>query len=284
MAAAPVAAQPQSLSASVAAYERKEVRDLTLFVQEAAGEVSKRGEAAFADFNVRGGRWYQGDNYVVVFDTAMVRVVFPPAPARVGDRTLPYVDADGRPYAVWMKQISDRGPGASGWVHYRLDKAGGEEHEWRNMFLMKARSPAGKDYLLGGGIYGVRPEKKFIQDFVEEAAALVAKEGEKAFPRFRDKKGQFFYRDIYIFVYTFDGVCMVQPAVPELEGDDLSTHRDPKGNLDVLSVIAAARKGGGWRAGWLPRPGFKTPQKKLIYVLPARHGDVQYAVGSGLYR
>ncbi len=276
-------AQPQPSQPSGPVYEQKEVRALVQLVQDAADEVAKRGETAFADFGVRGGRWYQEDRYVVVFDTGMVRAAYPPVPSRVGESCLEFTDADGRPYYRWIKEIADKGPAASGWVHYRQDKVPPAK-EWRSSFLRRTRAPSGKEYVVAAGVSGLKSEKKFVQDLVEEARSLIEKDGEAAFDLFRDKKGKLVYRDSYLVVLSADGICLVQPEFPGMEGERLNTHRDPKGNLDVLSLINFARKGGGWRYAWMPRTEGRTPRRRLMYILPASSAGTVYIVGAVLPR
>jgi len=276
-----LSAQPQPSQQSGPAYEQKEVRVLVQLVQDASDELATRGEVSFADFGQRGGRWYQEDRYVVVFDTDMIRVVYPPVPARAGESCLEFTDADGRPYYRWMKEISDKGQGASGWVHYRQEKTPPAK-EWRSSFLRRTRAPSGKEYVVAAGLSGLKAEKKFVQDMVEAARALIEDAGEAAFELIRDKNGKFVYRDSYVVVLSADGVCLVQPEFPDMEGEKLSTHRDPKGNLDVLSVINLARRGGGWRYAWMPRSGGRTPRRRFMYILPASHAGTAYVVGAVL--
>ena len=61
-------------------------------------------------------------------------------------------------------------------------------------------------------------DKAFIEDVVNRAAALVEESGTDAFARLRDKTGPFVFMDTYVFVDSEDGVELVNPAQPSLEG------------------------------------------------------------------
>jgi hypothetical protein len=49
-------------------------------------------------------------------------------------------------------------------------------------------------------MYGMKVEKLFIVETVDEAARLVGQKGEEAFPILRDKAGPFRYMDVYVYV------------------------------------------------------------------------------------
>src|SRR5207249_2622585 len=65
------------------------------------------------------------------------------------------------------------------------------------------------------------PETKQLMSRVKKAAALVEREGEKAFAAFRTKGGEWYQGDTYIFVGQMNGVEVCHPAKPELEGKNL---------------------------------------------------------------
>jgi methyl-accepting chemotaxis protein len=49
----------------------------------------------------------------------------------------------------------------------------------------------------------------------------------------------------YVFIYDFDGILLLNPVKPELEGNNRFNLRDKNGKAFIQDFIAAAKKGGG---------------------------------------
>ncbi|NQV17620.1 MAG: cache domain-containing protein [Armatimonadetes bacterium] len=129
-------------------------------------------------------------------------------------------------------------------------------------------------------------QTKELVDFVSEAVQLVEKEGETAFPEFREKEGRWFQDDLYIFIWGLDGMRYVYP--PDLSGEgqnmiDLKDVNDKQiGRMFVDAV--SSEKGAGWVFYQWPKPGGKKPIWKSTYLKKAITSDgKEFLVGSGLY-
>jgi signal transduction histidine kinase len=87
--------------------------------------------------------------------------------------------------------------------------------------------------------------------------------------------------DTYVFVDRPDGVELVNPAQPSLEGQDISELKDTNGKLLAKDYIAAAmREGSAWIEYYWYKPGDNTPARKRAYVRKVQHGEDVYIVGS----
>lgn len=131
-------------------------------------------------------------------------------------------------------------------------------------------------------------ETRELTAFVKDAARLVANEGEAAFPQLRRPGSQWFYDDWYVFVTTPEGVEMVNPAFPQLEGKNLVDLRDANGKAMVKSYLRALFDGTGADFTWIhylwPKPGAVDPSWKSSYVVRVKSPDGKwYAVGTGRY-
>jgi len=144
--------------------------------------------------------------------------------------------------------------------------------------------PSGQDYLVGSGIYNMKMDEFFIEDMVDQAAALIEDKGRAAFEVLRDKKGPFYFMDTYIFVSSPDGTELVNPALPSLEGRNLIDMKDLDGNPVVKNEIdLAMNKGSGWlEMSWF-KPGTNTPAPKMTFVKKAKANGETFIVGSGYY-
>ncbi len=86
----------------------------------------------------------------------------------------------------------------------------------------------------------------------------------------------------YVWINDLHPTMLMHPANPALEGQDLSSYRDPNGlALFVKAVEIVQQRGEGELRYMWPKPGFKEPAPKISYVkLYAPWG---WVVGTGMY-
>jgi signal transduction histidine kinase len=134
--------------------------------------------------------------------------------------------------------------------------------------------------------YAYRRTKRLVS-LVKEAATLIAKEGETAFPLFRKKDSKWFQGDRYIFVYDLNGNNVVHPVQPEFEGQDLISLKDINGKPVIRMIIDQVTKhdrSSGWVHYMWIRPEEIFPMWKSSYVMRTRApSGKEYVVGSGIY-
>lgn len=266
------------------AYQYRETRDLVRLVQGGAGLIAKQGEAAFAQFSRPGSRWRHDDIYMVVYDTGMVRAVYPPSPDKVGEATLGMSDPSGKPIFRWLLETASLKGNPGGWIHYRWLRPGDSAPSWKSAYVMMAKDPSGKEHVVSSGLYKTRMEKSFVSNTVEEAAGLVARLGDQALPAFKDPEDRFLYRDVYVIVYSEDGVKLVDASDPATEGQNRLGLKDANGKLLVREMIELAKtKGSGWVRYHWPKPGETKPALKMTYVKRVVSGPKAYVVCAGLY-
>ena len=291
-AAEPAAPPPLPLSDQLCGpkvYDQPDNRAAVELVDAAGAEIRQKGAAALPGFRVKGSRWFQGDRYVFVLNPAGEILVYPPDPAlETGNMTSAQSalqTSEGRRTGLRFLEAANTRRGC-GWVHYRIPRPGQQSPQWKSTYVERFVAPNNQVFLVGSGAYDSRMEKAFAVDEVEAAAALIAKEGRKAFAQLCDPKGRFIFHDTYVFVNDTAGVELVNPAFPALEGKNLSANRDSAGQFFVRDYIRlATREGSGWVRYQWPRPS--DPGKavtKLTYVREVKtpQGET-LVVGSGLY-
>ena len=123
----------------------------------------------------------------------------------------------------------------------------------------------------------------------DEAIAMVKKAGdylkkngkEKAFAEFNNPKGQFIYRDLYIFAFLSngDGIERANGANPKLVGKNVIDIKDADGTFMIRKVLetAASKSGQGWVDYKWPNPVTGAIEAKRSYV--ELFGDVVLACG-----
>lgn len=92
-----------------------------------------------------------------------------------------------------------------------------------------------------------------------------------------------FYADQsgYFYVYKYDGINIAHAIQKDLQGKNLSDHKDGKGKYVIRELSDAAKKGGGFVEFYWVKPGDKGEHKKMGYVEPIPGTD--YFIGTGVY-
>lgn len=119
---------------------------------------------------------------------------------------------------------------------------------------------------------------------VKKAAAYLKANGkEKAFADFADKNNaQFHDRDLYIFVYDFNGIAVAHGNNPKMVGKNLLEMKDNDGVYIIKGFVDVAKsKGKGWVDYKWPNPVTKAIEQKSAYVEKV---DGDLIIGSGIYK
>jgi signal transduction histidine kinase len=131
-------------------------------------------------------------------------------------------------------------------------------------------------------------DTKALVSLVEEAAALIERDGEDAFKQFGQKDSRWFNEDSYVFVYALDGVCAFHPITPDLVGKNVMALRDLNGKPIIREITDIGRKPEDDASGWVfylwqdrvqLSPGWKSAYVRKV---KAPNGQI-YVVGSGSF-
>lgn len=120
---------------------------------------------------------------------------------------------------------------------------------------------------------------KEAQDLVGKAIAYYKANGkDKAFAAINDPKGQFVKKDLYVYVFDFNTVCLAHGANKALIGKNLSELKDTNGKQFMKEMTQAAKtKGKGWVDYNWTNPVTKKIGAKSTYY--QREGDIYFACG-----
>ena len=121
---------------------------------------------------------------------------------------------------------------------------------------------------------------------VEAAAKLLQQEGEACFAKLKDPNGEFRFANGkgYVWVHDLNGVMLMHPIKPSLDGKGLLDLADANGTYFFANMNETVEEhGAGWVPYLWPKPGEKKPSPKISYVKLVKHGKKSYVVGSGLY-
>jgi len=67
-----------------------------------------------------------------------------------------------------------------------------------------------------------------------------------------------------------NGITLMHSADPELETKNIIELKDANGKAFIREFAATAKKGSGWVDYMWPKPGEKSPSKKVSYVKGAK--------------
>ncbi len=265
-------------------YEKAETRDLVRLVADAAELVRTRGDASFRELGRPGSRWRHNEKYIFVLDLEGNMLVHPD-PALEGKNQLALKDINGKPIIRGLIDAATATPGKpEGWYHYQWPVPGGLLPRWKSSYARLVRGASGKDYIVCSGMYNDEMERAFVVDAVTNAVGEIDSLGKGAFGRFHDPKGPFRFKDAYIFVIDMDGVDLVNPGFPSLEGRNIIDVKDSQGKKLIREMLTVAQTtGSGWVDYMWPKPGDSVSTQKSAYVKKARLGNQWVLVGCGVY-
>lgn len=256
---------------------------LMALVRDASKVFEQKGEKAFPEFRQKGSKWFRDDTYFFVWTLDGIRTFNAANPATEGRNVVELKDVLGKPFGQMFLDAGNSTLG-EGWVHYMWPEPGDIFPTWKSSFVRKVTFPSGKKYLVGCGIYNMQMDKAFIEDVVNRACDLIRSNGRSAFDEIRDRKSSFNFMDIYVFVDDPQGLELVNPAQPSLEGKNLMNLKDAYGKLFIREYIEAAlKKGSAWvNYDWY-KPGQNTIAPKYTYVKKVNFGNETFVVGAGFY-
>ena len=121
------------------------------------------------------------------------------------------------------------------------------------------------------------------QEMVKKGVALIKSSGaEKAYKAFTDHPdGAFKEKDLYVFVYDFEGNCLAQGANSKMVGKNLITMKDVDGNAFIKGMIEMVKTSS---KGWYGPYKFNNPATQ-VYELKRSYcergaGDTMVCVGT----
>jgi len=117
---------------------------------------------------------------------------------------------------------------------------------------------------------------------VRAAAEFLSKAGEPGLVQFNDPKGQWVWKDTYVFVFNCDKEELVAHVNRNLIGVKLLNFMDKNGRYLGYDLCAEAMNPkGGWTEYWWPKPGTNVPERKISYVIKVP--DQPYQISAGIY-
>jgi len=117
---------------------------------------------------------------------------------------------------------------------------------------------------------------------VRAAAEFLSKAGEAGLAQFNEPKGQWVWKDTYVFVYNCGKEEIAAHVNNKLIKYRLSELIDKNGRYLGFDLCAESLKPkGGWTEYWWPKAGSTSPERKISYILKVP--GQPYQAGAGIY-
>ena len=129
-----------------------------------------------------------------------------------------------------------------------------------------------------------RGTKEEAIDIVKKVEAFFNEKGaDETFKAVTEKTNtEFFYKDLYPFIYDLTGKNVAHGVKPHLVGKDLIKLKD-QGGKELIREMADLAKTG--KSGWVdykwPEPNSNAISDKTSYIIPLGN---KYFVGVGIYK
>jgi signal transduction histidine kinase len=120
----------------------------------------------------------------------------------------------------------------------------------------------------------------------KEAAAILKAQGDDALAAIKDPNGPFRFAngEGYVWIHNLDGVMVMHPIKPALDGKGLLDMRDVNGTYLFVAMNGLCQeKGEGWVPYAWPKPGEEKSSPKVSYVVLVENGGKSYVAGAGMY-
>jgi len=128
---------------------------------------------------------------------------------------------------------------------------------------------------------------QLVKDKVNAAVKLFEREGEAAYPKFKDVNGEFRFAngEGYIWIHSLSGIMAMHSTKPSMEGMNQLDYKDSSGFFFFQAMNELVeKKGEGWVIYLWAKPGLnKKEELKSSFVKIAINKGQQYVVGCGLY-
>lgn len=113
-------------------------------------------------------------------------------------------------------------------------------------------------------------------------AYLKANGAEKTYAAISEPKGQFFDKDLYLFIFDTSGKALAHGANPKLIGKSMLELKDIDDKYFIKEFYEVAnKKGKGWVDYKWPHPISKAIEQKSTYIEKLDDGSI---IGCGIYK
>lgn len=228
-------------------------------------------DQAFALISYPQGQFVLGDLYLYALDFEGMIVAQGDRPKLIGSSAWDFADARGvKVNQLIIEKLKDSHKGI--WVDYISKKA------LKHAYAEKVTSKDGKHYFIACGYYPQADRKRAV-DLVRLGFQFLKGHGLLTTIKVINDQAdnQFRYGDLYLEIYTAQGLCVANGTNTDLVGRNFIDDKDQDGKFYVKEMIRKAMNEPGW-VDYKLRNLFKS-----VYVEKITIGTETYIIACGLY-
>lgn len=208
------------------------------FVKRASEYLKARGRTvAMRDFASYAGGFIKGPLRILALDLSGVVLADGANPIFIGQNLMNMRDSEGK-YVIrdMIDMVKKQG---RGWISYIENKG------YRSVYAEYVETPDGK-FIIASGYWPA--SKKFAVQTLTEKASIFLKTNPTvwSFHMFAGESEDFLRGDLFVEVYTLDGICLTYGLDMDRVWNDEKKVLDDKGYPIIDRVINMAKRGGGW--------------------------------------
>lgn len=123
-----------------------------------------------------------------------------------------------------------------------------------------------------------------VYDQVNKASEMLTQLGADGLPAFNDPKGEFVWKDSYVFVLDCSKLTLAAHPDKRYVGADATKIIDLKTKAPILKeACSEATAKGLWKAYYWYIPGTKDVARKVSFSIPVVVNGTKYLVGAGVW-
>ena len=211
---------------------------ISIFVKRAIEYLKANGPTvAFRDFTSYAGGFIEGPLRITVLslDGAVLADAY--NPIFIGQNIMNLRDPEGKYIAKEIVEIAKTK--GRGWVTYVENRA------YKSLYLELVETPDGK-YIVTSGFWPA--SKQFSAEALAEKAVVQLQTGDliESLRVFTAMSPDYIRGDLFVEVYTEDGICLAYGLDRDRIWNDEKTILDDKGIPLINRVLDVAKTGGGW--------------------------------------
>lgn len=218
-------------------------------------------DTAFRDFSSYAGNFIQGPLRLFVYNLEGTILADAENPTFLGQNLINIRDAEGKFVVREILKVATTQK--SGWITF-FDK-----RAYKTIYVEYVEVPDGK-YIVGAGYWP--STKEFLAMTLADKAVsqLTAGDTIESMNMFTKTSEDYLRGDLFVTVYSEDGICLVSGTDRERIWFDEKTLLDEKGYPIVDTIISTAKQGGGWvlvsRNGYPYRAYVKEVRKPIVRI------------------
>lgn len=208
------------------------------FVKSGINYLKANGaDVAFRDFSSYAGKFVKGPLRIFAYDLEGTMLADSENPIFIGQNLVHTKDVEGTEIVVKILDAVKNDSGA-GWITFK------DKGAYRSTYVEYVEVPDGK-FIIGAGYWP--SSKDYTARAMSEKAvgALKTNELSEALRGYLTQSNEWMRGDLYVRVYTSEGICLASGPDRARIWHDENKHLDEKGYSVFNKILAIARGGGG---------------------------------------